>query len=155
MSNLFPLTDYRHPVITPTFLFINELLSTAPIKTVNQFLKALFVANLIIHVRSLHLFFPSLSLPSLSISPYHLFPSLLQYLLPSKKFSGDLLYFLVGCVSCSIGEEGAATFAKKFLALKKKDVTKYSTIVANQINFGMVDNQKDVLHQYAETPQFK
>ncbi|KAJ5077680.1 nop14 [Anaeramoeba ignava] len=75
-SILFPVTDFRHPVITPTLLLINEILTKRPIITFQDVCSSLFLASIFYSC----------------------------YLKPSKRYSPELILFLKSLLKTSIKE---------------------------------------------------
>ena len=47
ISNLFPVSDYQHPIIIPTLLLLNQFISQCPILSCHDIAKGLFISNLI------------------------------------------------------------------------------------------------------------
>ena len=73
---LFPASDYRHPVVTPSIQWITHMLSTAKANSVSSFTSGLFISSIFIEAISL-----------------------------SKRFSPELLNFLRGIVFISTPED--------------------------------------------------
>ncbi len=49
-AEVFPTTDYRHPVVTPIVLFLSQLLVHCPITNLKDVKIALFTSNLLFFV---------------------------------------------------------------------------------------------------------
>lgn len=50
LSNIFPITDFQHPIITPCQLFMAQYLSQCQITSKLDTVKGLFLCNLFFHV---------------------------------------------------------------------------------------------------------
>ena len=73
---LFPASDYRHPVVTPSIQWMTHMLSTAKANTVSSFTSGLFISSMLIEAISL-----------------------------SKRFSPELINFLRGILNISTPED--------------------------------------------------
>lgn len=51
VSNLYPTSDYRHPIVTPCLVFMSQILLRCKIRGKHDITKGLFVCTLILEVR--------------------------------------------------------------------------------------------------------
>eukprot|EP00742_Colponemidia_sp_Colp-10_P007849 GILJ01008463.1.p1 GENE.GILJ01008463.1~~GILJ01008463.1.p1 ORF type:complete len:907 (-),score=214.06 GILJ01008463.1:178-2898(-) len=49
LTSIFPMSDFRHPVVTPLFLLLGQLLTQAPLYSQRDVVAALFTATLTMH----------------------------------------------------------------------------------------------------------
>ncbi|XP_042726645.1 nucleolar protein 14 [Lagopus leucura] len=77
-SLLFPTSDFWHPVVTPAFIYMSQLLTKCRITTLQDVIKGLFVCSL-----------------------------LLEYVSLSKRFVPELINFLLGVLHISLPKQQA------------------------------------------------
>lgn len=53
MSSLFPTSDFRHPIATPSFIFLHHILSQSKVKTRSDIASGLFLATLVLDSQQL------------------------------------------------------------------------------------------------------
>ena len=94
---LFPSSDYRHPVVTPTLQWMSHILGTAKAKSRFGFTVGLYICGVFIEVRS----------RTFRISFLYQFSlvSTFQAVRLSKRFSPEVMNFLVGVVDISCPRE--------------------------------------------------
>lgn len=57
LSNIYPVSDYQHTIITPSLLILGEYLSMCTIRNAQDITKGLFICNLVHHVNNMYLLF--------------------------------------------------------------------------------------------------
>uniref|UniRef100_A0A803XQJ2 NOP14 nucleolar protein n=1 Tax=Meleagris gallopavo TaxID=9103 RepID=A0A803XQJ2_MELGA len=77
-SLLFPTSDFWHPVVTPAFIYMSQLLTKCRITTLQDVIKGLFICSL-----------------------------LLEYVSLSKRFVPELINFLLGVLHISLPKQQA------------------------------------------------